>query len=879
MRLFRFISLSSKDTFSQIYLSTLVALSFCVSACEDETDSSSSSVSISFTSEINASWTPLTRSTSSTDIPSGIVTTLQGEGGTTLYLHTTYTDSISLLPSLSRSDTSMLTRAMPVTTSTMYDSFGVSAYSYTDSWSESKIPNYMYDATASKSGSDYHLSSTYYWPGASYKMKFFAYAPQGNSQYVLSGSTQAGSPTIRVTVPSNVGKQEDLLVAQSAELSGNNNSAVNLTFYHTLTAVRFVCGDDMQAGTVKSVSLKNVYSKGIYDMRTRSWSSTEFPTVFSQVLDKSTTGEADEAITTETQTFMMVPQTLPDGAGIEVAFIDSSGTVHTLTADIKGTQWAMGKTVTYMISSSSINWTYTLAVTKSTDFTYTGGTRLYDVTSYRINTKGVQEPVAWTTQYSTDNGTNWIDSKPEWLTTFTASGAGGTSAQPYEVTVNAQTGTENNSHTDALKVTAVKGTETMPYNLSGSNGNATVENTANCYVINAPGVYSIPLVYGNAIKNSATNAAAYISAASGINILRHFINHAGTRISKPYISDNGCTPAKAILVWQDALNLVTDIKYNSGTNGGNISFKVDKENIRQGNAVIAIKDASNTVLWSWHIWVTDEDINNTIEVTNHQHVKYRFMSINLGWCDGYTINYPERSCKVKFTAGPLVKEMIIMQAANTITIGDSHPYYQWGRKDPFLPSNGLSNTNKTWYDKDGIPSTASPAQENLSTGVTCIKNYILKPDVMQKHDNGDNLYYNLWSANNTQITANDDPVVKTIYDPCPAGFKLPAGNTFSGFTTTGQSTSTVSEINGTWDSSKKGWNFYSGPNKTGTQIFFKVSGWRRGEMSDVGSYGYCWSAIPNGQSNGHYLIFGSSGVGPLSNTYRTYGFGVHPSQE
>lgn len=65
----------------------------------------------------------------------------------------------------------------------------------------------------------------------------------------------------------------------------------------------------------------------------------------------------------------------------------------------------------------------------------------------------------------------------------------------------------------------------------------------------------------------------------------------------PYISGNGCTPAKAELVWQDAMNLVTDIKYNADSNGGNISFKVDRSSIRQGNAVIAIKDVSDAILW------------------------------------------------------------------------------------------------------------------------------------------------------------------------------------------------------------------------------------------------------------------------------------------
>ena len=115
---------------------------------------------------------PATRSTANAGTPQGTVTALQG-GSTPLYLHTLYTDSIASPSSGSRPDTTVLTRAIPIKNDNMYDSFGVSAYSYTGSWSESSPPNYFYNATASKSASgDYALASTYYWPGASYKMNF-----------------------------------------------------------------------------------------------------------------------------------------------------------------------------------------------------------------------------------------------------------------------------------------------------------------------------------------------------------------------------------------------------------------------------------------------------------------------------------------------------------------------------------------------------------------------------------------------------------------------------------------------------------------------------------------------------------------------------------
>lgn len=880
MKLSHFTSFSDRYILLNHLLLALVSGGICLSSCEEDMDRPSPSSYVSFTSEISSSWTLSTRSTTDADAMQGTVTTLQG-GNIPLYLHTLYTDSIESPSSDSNLDTAVLTRSVPIKDDNMYNSFGVSAYSYTGSWNENKTPNYFYNVAASKSGSGYNLSSTYYWPGTAYKMKFFAYAPKDNGWYMLSGSTHSGSPTISVTIPNNVNDQKDFLVAKTDELAGNTNTAVPLTFHHALTAIKFVCGDDMQGGTVKSVSLKNVCSKGIYNMGTQSWSNVDTPVTFSQILDKSTTGTANEALTSDAQTFMMVPQTLPDGAQLEVVFTDNSNTNHTLTADIKGTVWPIGKTVTYKISSSSINWTYTLAVSQPADFTYTGGTQQYSVTSYRQNTKGMKEAVRWTAQYSEDGGISWTDTQPDWLTAFTVSGNGGTVVQAYDATVITQTGTDNTLHTTALQNAPARGSVDIPYNLANqTNGGSTDENTANCYVVGAPGYYSFPLVYGNAIKDGTANTSAYTSTApSGSEILSNFINHTGNAITDPYISKNAdCTPAKAELVWQDAPSLVTDIKYNN-TDNGNISFCVKKNTIRQGNAVIAIKDAGNNVLWSWHIWVTDENIGQTIEVTNHQSQKYKFMPVNLGWCDGRTETYAERSCKVRFTAGDASKEVSIKQVSASITTGGNHPYYEWGRKDPFPPSNGLFKTNKIWYDKDGNAHTESPKTENFSTGATCIMNYILKPDVMQGQSYGDNTYANLWSTDNNVYTANDENVIKTIYDPSPVGFKLPPSNAFTGFTTTGDVTGTFSQINGTWDSSLKGFNFFTDANKT---IFFPASGYRdysNGRVRYVGTGGWCWSAVPFYQDQGYRLRFLGPRVSLFGSNSRAYGCGLRSSQE
>ena len=74
---------------------------------------------------------------------------------------------------------------------------------------------------------------------------------------------------------------------------------------------------------------------------------------FIQELNHITTGTetAGSEVTSAAQTFMMLPQTLSDGATVEVVFVDgTTGTERTLSASIAGMDWPQGTTVTYRIS-------------------------------------------------------------------------------------------------------------------------------------------------------------------------------------------------------------------------------------------------------------------------------------------------------------------------------------------------------------------------------------------------------------------------------------------------------------------------------------------------------------------------------------------------
>lgn len=807
---------------------------------------------------------------------------LSGAPGTDhpLYLHATFEGGIGQ-SSAKDFVNKTSTRAAPITMVNMYNSFGTFAYVFpgSSSWSETLTPDYMYNIEVLGNN---NWTTSYYWPGADKKIRFFMYAPYNCSGLTLQGRTIAGTPVISYITPSSVTDQKDLLVASTVEIPGNNNTTVPVEFKHCLTAVRFVVGDDMLPGTVTQISLKGVYGQGNYKIGETAWSAPGGVKNFSQTLNVTSDGTPDSGITTPEATFMMIPQTLPSGASVEIIYTDNlTGTQRTLTALIEGSAWPIGNTVTYRVSTSSILVTPTLVVTAPDHYSYAGGSQNYTVASYlKVSRSGDPTktiPVAWSTEFSED-GVTWSTTKPDWLTVFTSSGAGSIDASSYSATVIPQV---SNSLTPEVHNEILRSTPSVnDYDLS-TCGNTKGMNTANCYIVNAPGTYRLPLVYGNAIKNGAANSSAYTSTKSGSNILTNFVNHRDVAITDPYIYNNtSCTPASCTLIWQDEQDLVTNVALSP--DGHFLTFTVNQGTIRQGNAIVAVRDASNNVMWSWHIWVTDYVLGTDLKIiTNFQNHQYTLLPINLGWCDGTITGYARRIIKVRFTqkainSTALTHEISIIQDEYyTNTALGNNPYYQWGRKDPMLP--GLpGNVNKSCY-------TSNPGYAfGITTGPVSLGGAIKNPHrFFYGSANWCSVSYaNLWSSYNEVYTINDNPVVKAIYDPSPVGFCLPSSGAFTGFSTTGNSTSTPSQfnVNGNFD---KGWYFYCGLNKTGETVFFPASGLRWYYDGALYSAGVNFLAIPFDVVHGRALCYDWNIVYPSYNggDGRANGFSVRPVKE
>lgn len=214
---------------------------------------------------------------------------------------------------------------------------------------------YYMDDVATKTGTNWVPSKVYYWPGSNRQLRFLAWAPTDASFQSVPNNPNA--TTLQYTTPAEAKNQRDLVAAATGFISNPSNDAtctpVGLQFKHLCTAVIIKTGEQMTAGTIKSVSLKGVKNSGTYDMVSSVWTLSGNTTDFTISPNQATTSTTPNGtdLNAGESTFMLLPQTLGADSQLEVIFHDNiSGRDRTLTASLNGAVWPMGKTVTYRLS-------------------------------------------------------------------------------------------------------------------------------------------------------------------------------------------------------------------------------------------------------------------------------------------------------------------------------------------------------------------------------------------------------------------------------------------------------------------------------------------------------------------------------------------------
>lgn len=797
-----------------IWLSLMIAMSFCVGCTDDfEPIIPITGDRIEFSATVGGEWETRASTRSNTDISElprdTVYSMISDTGNGELYLHTRsdfnrsnpFNESIS-----NKSRGSMMTL-------NEYGLFGLLAGIYENEWKEEDCnANYIYNVECKNtSGNNYAPTNSYYWPGLGQKIRFWGYAPYNYSSIKLSSLDSKGSPTITYTVPDKNEDQVDLITVM-ADGTKSGVGTQNLIFNHVLTAIQFVTADDIREGSIKSISINGVYSKATARIGSSDWYDYSETKDFSLEFYPQVAIEENNnhELAVGKNTFLMIPQSIPDGAEIVVEFVDITNTTRKLRASIANNQWVAGTVVTYHITTQSILYTPIIslneksyifpfsACAQSKDFTFASYSEVSQVganSTYRL------EPFEF--EILDEKGQPILLSEgaepyvsANLLTTFPLDGDNISTSIPSSLN-RLSVGIKSTNmgiivdENDKLQTTnTLRETPTPPEtNLAMTK---TGISTANCYMVHAPGTYKFPIVYGNAINNGGNNESAYqIDSELKGNNYSNYVNYKGHLISSPYIkndldvSSSGLNIGTAELVWQDVKGLIQSIDNDDDY----ISFTITKESIREGNAVIALKDNDGLIVWSWHIWVTtyNPDLDDVI-VSNENGNSIKLMTSYIGYCHPFNRYYPEKNVLVRIKqtrTGKYEDITIKLQGIKVTDVGNS-VYFQYGRKDPFpgqivgfsdVSGHSLRRaTVKSIYDYGGNEISRPCITNKMRYS---IQQSIQNPDKQAVYTGNSTKWYtgsyvlrNLWT--NLSTISNTETVVKTIYDPSPNGYSIPS---------------------------------------------------------------------------------------------------------
>ena len=331
----------------------------------------------------------------------------------------------------------------------------------------------------------------------------------------------------------------------------------------------------------------------------------------------------------------------------------------------------------------------------------------------------------------------------------------------------------------------------------------TFTSPANCYIVTKASTYTFKAVKGNSSESVGNVASVEVLWESfGTDVV-------------PAVGD-----------------LISSVSYNNGE----ITFKATD---RKGNAVIAAKDVAGNILWSWHIWLTDQP---------EEQVYYN-------------------------NAGTMMDRNLGATSATPGDVGALGLLYQWGRKDPFLGSSSISDANEakstiTW---------PSAVESDSSTGTIAYATAHPTTFIGANTSNYDWFYTGSESTENTRWTTLESN--KSIYDPCPVGWRVPDGGE-NGVWSKALGSSSDFRNDSLFDKIDKGMNLQGRLGSNQKIIWYPASGCRYYTDGDlyVGDSGSCWSASP-ADYRAYSMNIDAYGISPSISSSRAFGCSVRCIKE
>ncbi len=544
--------------------------------------------------------------------------------------------------------------------------------------------------------------SSAHWPYGGENMKFYAVAPAMEALDITVGNTPGytTAPTLKFVVPDNPDEQRDLLYGKSEVISnvdtrvktlGEDDKIVPLSFSHILTAVRFAQGNIPTNVTIKSVGLYHIKNEGTYTPGT-GWAVSD-KTGGSYTVETNWTSESYSPGSNvyikdknnKDFVLFLLPHTLTSVAEIHVTLLehtyktDANGNLkdpreftgetkeHTVKATLTGDVWSPGYTVTYKITIGELEEGYYFIATDPAELEHSSSSQesSFNVQSFRnfidyaeeaegkIPADKYAKAVDWSivgyslTEKTADEAFDplsvrsvsdipWLSFKD--LNIETATTGGNVNA---EFTVASQAVAKTVNHQTNLGGTAAEYRDLMTYDPNGKTQNYSDSggNTANCYIVNRAGSYTIPLIYGNQKKGEApfvdhtgqpiAHVWIYdqlVSVGEGKGGAAHTTETEPTETQTSQVVDDSysdkiittttyqCQKDKseyvweseglrAKVLWQDVNGLITNVipelskKNHTESGNGCLEFAV-KSNPVPGNAVIALQMRRK------HTWLT-----------------------------------------------------------------------------------------------------------------------------------------------------------------------------------------------------------------------------------------------------------------------------------
>lgn len=379
--------------------------------------------------------------------------------------------------------------------------------------------------------------------------------------------------------------------------------------------------------------------------------------------------------------------------------------------------------------------------------------------------------------------------------------------------------------------------------------------TTNCYAV-APGATSVVI-----------DATPFYSWRSDYDITK------GNVIRVENGNMSGLGGAASVLWQQEKGSTLTDLTATNTTEGPivNGTITVDRKlaagkteltvplSGTAGNAVVALRSVlDNTkIVWSFHIWVSEV---NDIACTSSTLGSYYILDRNLG------------------ATTSVGKDQDPTGYPNSYGL-----YYQWGRKDPFPKclSTDLGTASNTYYFKSDLLNVADKNSAKPDINYT-----IQNPETRIVYPNGNAAhweYYENTSEFNTALwgyptvkdkgseayKVKESETVKTVYDPCPAGYRVPATGYLHNLAAGGKGSQKVMDQSGYYLSTGAGVNTFIPANGIIRSIAYKGASSSEYSLSYPTRRGALWSSVPRSpKSQGAYCFwYNDSSVDGSSSTH------------